>query len=293
MNSEIEAVNYGGVAPAFIAAILALLLRAFLPRGVGERWAVPTAVGVAFCGGYALLATLGNSSSIDLLPSRHWHWLPYVAIGAVLLGSVSAAEGVSLVERWLVYFLWAAVSAWLFVPTWASLEPPRSTWVPLLAGYLLMMNALLDPLARRIPAPRFMAMLAISALAVAIMTAAFLSVTYAQVAGIGAAALFGGCVAMCLRRSTASSGGIASLYSILAGGSAFVSAIEPDPAALGMLLVPAAPLALWFTVGGPLSRLDGWKAWAAQTTVVVVVLAIAVIAVAVGSISGGDADAYY
>jgi hypothetical protein len=49
------------------------------------------------------------------------------------------------------------------------------------------------------------------------------------------------------------------------------------------MIAPAAPLALWLFAAGPLSRLKGWPALAAQAAAVAVPLVIVVAIVAVGA----------
>ena len=85
-----------------------------------------------------------------MTPSRHWHWLPYLALASTLIGPIGLAGGVTVVERWLLHLLLAVVSAWFLVPTWASLQPLRGAYVILLTAVVFLLSTLLDPLPARL-----------------------------------------------------------------------------------------------------------------------------------------------
>jgi hypothetical protein len=76
--------------------------------------------------------------------------------------------------------------------------------------------------------------------------------------------------------------GLIPVFVLLVGGMAFAGAIEPSPKIYAMFLAPAAPLMLWLFAAGPLARLQGWKAIAAQTAAVIAVLAVALVLVVFG-----------
>ncbi len=272
MNSAIEIVGYGGVVPAAVSTAVMVLAARFLPARVSRRYAAAVALVIGFFVGYVLLP-----SWAELVPKRHWHWLPYLGLGAMIIGPIGLARGVFAVERWLLLLALAIVAAWLLVPTWASLQPPRSVYVPILAGYLLLLSVLLEPLPARVPGRLLLALLSIVALSVAVAIAALVSLNYARVAAIAAAAIVGCCVASFFYFHESMTRGLIPAYAILVGGVAFVATIEPSRPLVGLLLAPAAPLALWSCAWGPLARLRGVKAAVVQSAVVLVPLACALL----------------
>ncbi|MBI5757621.1 MAG: hypothetical protein HZA46_03790 [Planctomycetales bacterium] len=270
MNSVIEFVGAGIVVPAAVSVATMWLSRQLLSAETSSRYSAAAAFAAAYGVGYLLLP-----SWAELVPKRHWHWTPYLALAAAVTGPISAANGLHLVERWLLYLMTAFVSAWLLVPTWASLQPPRSVCVPLLTGYLFLLAAMLEPLLSRLPAAAISAQLTISSACTAILVAGFISVTYAQTAGIVAAALTGCLLAASFSSGTTTARGLSLAYSVTVGGWAFIGCIEPQRPAFGLLLAPVAPLSLWWCVSGPVSRLHRRAAATVQTVMVLIHLAIA------------------
>jgi len=140
----------------------------------------------------------------------------------------------------------------------------------------------LRPLASRVPSRLFLAQLALCALALAAVVAAFVSLRYGTIAGVAAASVFGCWLASLIHEvesSTAQS--LIPVFVILLGGMAFVGYIEPEPPLTALLLIPAAPLALWICQIGRLARLQGTPAVVAQTLVVLAGLTCAVALVAI------------
>ncbi|MBI1902081.1 MAG: hypothetical protein HYS13_13345 [Planctomycetia bacterium] len=268
MEFSIEFAVQGVFFPAAISLAVVALAQRFLPRDVSQRYAAAAAFAAAYCAGYFLLP------KGLLLPERHWHWTFYLAPAAAAIGAISLAAGLRVAERWVLIALAALVAAWLLVPTWDSLAPPRAVWVPVLAGYLFLLAALLDGLPTRLPLATSLA-LPLSAACVAVLNLACVSATSAQGAGIAAAALAGCFAAACLAPDKAAARGLCLSYSVIVGGWAFVGCIEPEPLMWGLLVAPAAPLVLWCFALPPLSRWRGFVATAVQIGVVMVVLAVA------------------
>ncbi|MCH7863259.1 MAG: hypothetical protein IH998_16740, partial [Proteobacteria bacterium] len=210
------------------------------------------AFAAAFFVGYALLPAWAA-----IAPTRHWHWLPYLGLVAMVMGPVGLAPGLLRVERWLLTFLLAVLAAWLLVPTWADLQPARPTYVLILTAYILLLSMLLDPLPAHVPVRLFLAALTIVAGAGAIMLAVFVSLTFGQLAGIAATAMAGCTIAAFRVGGPTLTRAVIPAFAVLVGGSLFVGSIEPDPALHGFLLVPAAPLGLWTCLRGPLARHRG------------------------------------
>ena len=237
MNGAIEIAGKAIVAPLAVSLVVSWLSPRLLHTEAAARYASAVGLAMGFCAGFILLG-----SWADLTPSRHWHWTFYLALGAAALGAIAVSKGLALPERWLLLLIGAFVAAWLLVPNWPSLHPPRSTWIPLLATYLFLLAALIEPLMSRLPAVRMLALLSASALCVAVLIAAFVSLTYAQFA-VGSAAALAGCAFAARLSNTSTVRGVGLAYALVVGGWAFVGCIEPREPLLGILIAPVAPLA--------------------------------------------------
>jgi hypothetical protein len=237
-------------------------------------------VGIAFFIAYTLIPDAYNAS---MAPTKYWHWLPYLAGVAMLTGALSLAHGLVILERWMLYLLLGALAAWLLVPTWRDLEPPRTTYVPLLAGYFVLLAVLIDPLPARF-SPRIVdSSMCLAAACTAVAVWAAISETYGRVGAVAAPAWAGACLANWFVRSSTSSRAAAPLYAVLVGGIAFVGFVyPPEKAEWVLLVIPALPLALWITTFGPLARLSGRRAAAVQIASVLIPLAVAAVVVARG-----------
>jgi len=205
--------------------------------------------------------------------------------------------------------LLAIASAWLLVPTWATLWPPRPVTIPLLAAYLFLLMTLLAALPDRLVGRRFVALLAAAGVTTAALIAIGVSLKVGLVAVAAAAALAGCTIAAFLPRANSrfadslalgkivnafwanssfgdspahSHRGVIPVFVILIGGLAFVGTIEPQPPLPIILLAPAAPLALWLFAAGPLAKLQGWKAATFQIAAVLLPLIVAFAVIAIG-----------
>jgi hypothetical protein len=269
MSGAIEIVAYAVLAPAAASFAIYWFAQPFLHSGAAERYSAAVAFAVGYCTGFILLGWPN-----DLLPARHWHWTLYLAPAAALLGPIAASKGLALPERWLLLLIGSLAAAWVLVPHWTDLQPPRSVWVPLLAAYVFLLAALLEHPLEKLPAPRMLFVLGVSAMFIAFVAAAFINVmTYAQFAASAGAALVG-CSAAARFSNAESLRGIGLAYAVIVGGWAFILCTHPQPPNPGILLAPAAPLVMWLFVRGPLAKLRGWTAIGVQIALVVVILAL-------------------
>jgi hypothetical protein len=168
----------------------------------------------------------------------------------------------------------ALAAAWVLVPNWPNLQPARSVCIPLLATYVFLLAAALEPLLQNVPAVRTLFILTVTATFVAYLSADFVSLTYAQFATAAAAALVG-CWAAAKLSDTRTTHGLGLAYAMIVGGWAFIVCIQPTSGPLtGTLVAPLAPLSLWLFVRGPLERVRGWAAIGVQIALVLAVLAL-------------------
>ena len=265
MSEAIEIGGYGILLPAAISFGVYLLIQRCLPTAVGQRYAAAAAVGLAFIAGYVLLPPWAA-----LVPERHWQWLPCLAAAAMLVGPLAQAVGIISGERWLLHAALSGAAAWLLVPDWGGLEPPRAVWIGLLAGYLWLMITTISALPDRLLGGLFLTLLTALSLVLAATLAIAISLKYGQVAGIAAAAMAGCTLASFLSRQSCAARGVIAMYAVLVGGMAFVGCIEPQRPLVALLLIPAGPLALWLFAGGPLARWTGSVAGALRIVAVLV-----------------------
>jgi hypothetical protein len=263
----------GLTAPALIAMALVWLLRRTLPGKTEDRGLFASAAAAGVFLGYVLLPDWAA-----LRPERYWQWLPYVGVAAAAVSALAASSRTLLAVRWLLLSAAALVAAWKLVPDWEGLVPPRALSIVLLAAGMVLLSAALEALPDRLCGPPLIAILALVASGAMVAVAVAVSVKFGQLAGLIASAL-AGCGLSCLRRPNVSPDAVRGLIPpavLLLAGVAYVGCIEPNPPVVALLFIPAVPLALWAFAAGPLSRLQGNAAMAAQIGTVAILVAIAV-----------------
>jgi hypothetical protein len=242
MNAAIELGAVSAVAAAAAALVAALVWRKLIPAAWSEHSALALGVALGFFAGYWLLPDWA-----PLWPGRPtWQWLPYLALAAALPGAVPGKANWPV--RWPAFAAVAALAAWLLVPTWNNLYPPRLVSIGLLAVYLVVFYAAIDALPDRVLGRWFAGSLTASAFVLAVVLLVFgASAKIAQVGAAAAFALAGGFAATIFAglNSPQATRGHIPVYVILAGGFAYVGAIEPTTPRYAILLVPLVPLVWW------------------------------------------------
>ncbi len=183
----IQTIGLAILLPAAIAAAVFLAVRRLCPAEIAQRYAGPVALAAGF-----VLAYAAQAPASQWAPTRYWHWIPYLALAAAVIGPIAASGGLRGFERWLLEAFVCCLAAALLVPHWPTLYPARAYSVPLLAIYLLALVRLLEPLAARVSGTSLLAAFTVTAGGVALLIAVFASLTDAGLAAITAAAL-GGC----------------------------------------------------------------------------------------------------
>lgn len=241
MQGAIEVVVLSAVAPTTVALVVATLWRKLVPAAWSEHSALPLGVALGFFAGYWLLPDWA-----PLWPTRHWQWLPYLVLPTAIAGGLPERAG--RLVRWFALAVLALAAAWLLVPKWPDLYPPRLVSVGLVTAYLMVLSAALDALPDR-AAGRWFAgsLVAVAAVLTVVLLTLGTSALFARVSLVAAAALAGSFVATYFAglNSAQATRGAAPVYVILTGGLAYVGAIEPSQPLPWMLLVPAVPLAWW------------------------------------------------
>jgi len=270
VDAVTEILGLGVLAPAAIALVTYWLSVSLLPAAISSRISVALGFLAGFVLGYVLLPEWAA-----VRPSRHWHWLPWIAIVAGFMGAL-AVRAPRLVA-WCLIVAASGVAAWFLVPTWVSLSPPRPVWLIALGTGLSLLIGLTAPLPPRIGGRLTLGLLSLTAAGVALTIAACISLTYARIAGLAACALVGVWAAAWLRRSDDDGAVRAALpaIQIAIAGIAFVACIEPDPPQYGLLLLPAAPLGVWVGELRSLRSLSGRRRRAVQLASVAIPLVFA------------------
>mgnify|MGYP000926767897 CR=1 FL=1 len=141
-DSITEMIGAGVLAPAAIAFGVYWLASRLLPAAAASRYPIALALVSGFVVGYYLLH--GRAA---VVPSRHWHWLPWLGLAAGITGCLANHAG--KVVWGLLMLATCGAAAWFLVPTWASLEPPRIVWLIELAAIFCMLIGLTERLPSR------------------------------------------------------------------------------------------------------------------------------------------------
>ena len=275
----IEAIGFGILVPAFVAAGVTWLLWRLLREKAAARYISSIGLACGFLTGYAL------AIDGEWVPERNWHWLPYLGLLACIVGPFATDGEPSIVRRGSLFLLPAITAAAALVPEWTD----RSIQIPGLALFLLIVLLLIDPLPRRIVDRSLLPLLYLCGFASAAFVAAKVSLTYGQLGGVAGAAFFGSSVVFWSLGETARIRGLLPAYVILIAGTAYVGCIYPDDPIYGLLLAPVGTLALWASVCGPVARLTGFRRTVVEYALVLLFLIGTAILLFAGSI-GGDAQ---
>ena len=280
MPLSLKDIGFGFVMPMLIAALLQAGLRRFSTGDLGTRYSASIAAAGGFLSGYVSL------SLAPLWPTAHWHWVPFAMTLAAVTGPISLARGVTRFERILLALILASIAAWFLVPTWPDLQPDRGRYLCVFAASVVLLIALLEPLAKRFPGPLLPSLLGLSLAAAAGVLLLAGSLRFAQIAGMAVAAFWGCAVAIRLVSRASTFDGAAAFYSVTVTGLLLVGKVNSyaEVPVICYVLLPLAPLMLWTSVRGPLARLQGLSRLACQVAIVVTPLAGAVI---VAIIAGG------
>jgi hypothetical protein len=244
----------GVLAPAVTAFVVALVAMR-LSRGSRGTGAVAYAAGQVLGTAWFLCGTG------DWWPTRNLQWVPWVGIAAAAIGPMVVATGLATIERWVLALLTALFAAFVLVPHWPDLWPPRVMSIALFVVATFTIHRLTDHLALR-TSPRIMTIsMAATALVAALLIAATFSLSVGESALMTAAALGGTAIALLLREDATVVRGLCLPYVLTISGWCYVATIEPTPPLVPLLFLPAAPLVLWITAVGPISRWSSRGRW--------------------------------
>jgi hypothetical protein len=268
VRTAIEIGIYSGLIPAAAALVLCSLLGRLLPDGIAARYRLAAAFALAVFVGFA-----AGPQRKSFIPEEFWDWVPYLGVLAAIVAGAARANRISHIARWVMIAVVAALAAWLVVPTWEDLAPPRPVHLAAVAVGIAALALLLEPLSKRLPGRAFPWWLMVTAGACALLILAEVSETFGRLAALPASALVGCLLAAWLTTAAADWGSLALPYAVVVGGYTYTSAIYPSPPLVPLVFAPFAPLGLWICTCGPLGRLTGVRAAAAQAVCVILPLA--------------------
>jgi hypothetical protein len=281
------------IVPAIVCGVSLLLIWRSSSNRVVPGWTYGLVVAAAFCAGCVVSVRLHVIDPDDrilalrpdwaAIPARNSQWLFYLAAAAGIVGAVGSRERLPVAVRWLLAMALSLAAAWLLTQK-PNLTLPRAVWVSLLSVYIFGLTALVDGLCRRQAPGPLLALLGLAAAAMAALTAYYANQSHGQLLAGAAAALAAAALVAWMKRQSNRAIGAGISYAVIAGGFACVGVLFKLNLS-GLLIAAAAPIALWMCVLGPISRLRGISALAAQAAIVLIVAAFAavVLRLAVGS----------
>jgi len=275
----------GGVIPAAMAALVCLLSARFLTCGSSRSIVDNWAIAIAFVVGIRLL----NLS--PLTPATHWHWLPYIGLGCVILSPLLVHR--NAVIRCASAVIASGISACLLVPDWDDLPQPRIVMISGFATVLVAVWAAIRPLTQRVERRSLATVFAGSAIGTALILTLAGSLRFGQIGGAIAAGFVGFMVAQVVDRKSDRLSDVSFLFTLLCGSAMFVGQLNSssDVPFVCFLIPPLAPLALWLCQVGPLSKLQG-KHRIVADILLPAIFVVTAIGIAVGTQLFSDSAAY-
>lgn len=259
MNSLIEAMV---IAAAVSIAVSAIVLTC-MPATESARYTGALGFAAGFLSAYAYL------EPSHLLPVSQWQRLPWLAIVAAVAGPIGIASGVKRPERWALSAIVALNAAWFLVPTRATLEPARPTYIFAVAAALTLLWNLMDRPAQSQSGVPLMLALAVTCLSGAALVAFVVSTRIGFLGAACAAALAGGGLSAALKRDSTVVRGVLAPASVILVGVLLTAQLNGLPLST-IALILSAPLALWLFEGGPLSKLQGLQSQLVKMIIVAV-----------------------
>jgi hypothetical protein len=249
----LEAVGYGVVLPAAVAAIIVALFRGAI--GSLPRTAGALALAAGFCTGFFTLG-LGNAK-----PTYYWDWLPAASVVLVATSAVDLLPRLRWLVRPLEIVAVSLAAAWFLIPNFPSLQATRNNWVVGLASAIGILWIGVGTLARRETGPR----LPLAFMAVALSAGALLmlsdSARFTQMVGVLAGVLAGTAALAWFRPKPQPFTGMAAGFAVVLAAlliDGYLSTYSDIPLAC-FVMVLAAPLLLWLRQFRPVAKLAGLK----------------------------------
>lgn len=236
---------------AAVSIGLALVMFVVVRGESARRYAGALGFAAGFAAAYAWLEPR------NLSPSLSWHWLPWLATAAAIIGPVGIATGVRMPERWALSVVFALAAAWLLVPTRATFQPWRLTYLMAFASVLVLSWNVLDQLAQTGTGRSLSAALALTSLASSALIAYTVSLRIGFLTAASASALIGVLLTTIWTQDRTILRGALPCHGVVLCGAILTSSLDDGFPRYAPLLILIAPQMLWLFQFGPLAKLRG------------------------------------
>ena len=200
---------------------------------------------MAFCA-----ATLTGYVLLDwakVVPERHYQWLPWLPLVALVPAALSLREKTHIVERLVAFLPIAAATAFLIVPGWERLDDVRWTYLFAVGGCAFVQCAAWDWLAARTKPLMFSVLACLALGGTAGLLIPFFVLKYGEMLLCATGATIGVGLLSVRSDNSERARAIAPLIAVVLTAGTFIGFVEPDPAesaVLMPLLVPVIALPL-------------------------------------------------
>ncbi len=230
-TSKAKGVNY---LPLVVAAVIGLSGRLVSANNPSSRF-VST---ICFVAGFFVGCLLQDMAV--LLPHRHWQWVPYTTLAASVVAVWTSSFRLTL--RLMAGLFVSTAIAWLLVPTWESLSPPRTVCALGLAGYLFCGTGALLRWSPRVKPTTLFVISLMTIVAISIIVSVEISITYGQMGVVAAVAWAATAWKLSREHDALNIAGVLPAFFVMATGVAWCAFIEPQPPLLPMSVLPLAPI---------------------------------------------------
>ena len=207
-------------------------------RSVPARFFLSVAMSFAFFVGMSWL--LGEVALSDPSKTKFWHWLaPVSVVAAFITSPLTMAKSAWRYAAWLTIGL---AVAYLLVPTWESLVPPRNVYIPVFGVFVAGLIASYE-FVSGITSPREqVVMLFATSVGVAVSCAAVVSLKFGLLAAYVALGFAGALVAsFFVALDPLSIRGSMPTAAVLVASTAFFGFVYPENPIPELALLPWAP----------------------------------------------------
>ncbi len=257
--------------PIVVSAVVCFSLNRFVPHRFLASLVPTTALVTGFESGYWSLS-LG-----PLAPTAHWHWLPFLMLVPVVLAAVSG-EGKNLAQNLCLYVPAVIGAAWFLVPDWKTLEPSRMAHMVTWSIAVLTLAMCLQPMYERISIGVLNTTLTLIMATASVIVLLSGNLRFAQIAIAGVGSMVGITLAAMRSNRIGGNGGFAFGYLLLLCGTLLIGQVNSfsNVPLISYVMVAIAPLGLWLTEFGPVSKWTGAKRKLAQLGMPLVICLAAV-----------------
>jgi hypothetical protein len=263
--------------PGLVSLAIVLLAGIVLSGRAPGAWPIVLSFVASYFVGHALAA----GSDWTLRPARNWQWMFYLVPLAGLAGVISTSRRATWINRCVLIALLGVLTAGLLTAK-PVLWAPRPLCILLVFAYFISLWAALKPLESRVSAESLAAAFALPAAGLSLMISEQISLSDGKIV-VSAAAAFGGvALGTWIAKRYEAAAGLSVPYVIALGGWSWIEVLS-EARLWPMVIIPLAPLALWLTQRGKLTRLRGAAALSFHVAVMIAVIGVAALLLGMGA----------